>query len=456
MTRNWILKNGKIVYPEKVIEQDLRISNGRISEVGKELRGEGFREMDCRGRYILPGIIDPHVHPVYVDNIRDSSRTAAFGGVTTIIHYAYAKPGQSLLRTIQEWKKEGLESSYTDFALHGGLFETRKQVDEIPAAFKEGVTSFKMFMAYAKLGWMTDDYALIKAMDVIGAAGGMAALHAENGHMIDYIQDKMLAEGVDFTEKFVESRPAVTEMEAIFRAAQIGRYMNCPVYIPHVSSLEGIEMVRRLKNEGIHIYAETGPHYLTLTWDKLKKKGALGKIGPCIRYERDREALWNAVTDGTIDTLGSDHAPKNKKITDDFFEAPYGAPLIETMLPMIWHEGVNSGKITPGDIVRLLSENTAKIAGIDHRKGRLDEGKDGDIVVFDPDDEWTIKSSNQHTNAPYTLYEGWKIRGRVNHVLNRGRLIIENSELIDSAGEAEFIPTGAGRWKPDNIRNVIV
>jgi dihydropyrimidinase len=449
-----VIKNGRIVYPEKIINADLGIRGGRIAEVGPDLEVEAgdSKFLDAAGCYVLPGVIDPHVHPVYMDDIKNTSRTAAFGGVTTCIHYAYAKPGQSLVEIIRQWKAEGLETSYTDFALHGGLFKTIEQLEEIPAAMELGVTSFKMFMAYAKLGWMTDDYALIKAMDTIGEQGGMAALHAENGQMIDYIQDKMLKQKVDFSEHFVESRPAVTEMEAIFRAAQIGRYMNCPVYIPHISSAEGIDMVKNLKRDGFHIYAETCPHYLALTWDTLKSLGPLGKVGPCIRYQKDQDALWEALMDGTLDALGSDHAPKDKKVTDDFFSAPYGSPQIETMLPVIWQEGVNTGRMTPRDAVRLLSQNNAEIAGIADRKGRLDCGMDADVVIFDPDEHWIVSSANQHTNAGYTLFEGKEIQGRVRHVLNRGKLVIENAELTGVPGGAEFIPTKAGKWRPSNIQ----
>jgi len=447
-----VVKNGRIVYPEKTINADLGILNGKIAEIGKNLDSGDYTILDAGGNYVLPGVIDPHVHPVYLDDIKNTSKTAVFGGVTTLIHYAYAKPGESLIDIIKKWKSEGVESSYTDFALHGGLFETLKQLEEIPAAFKLGVTSFKMFMAYAKLGWMTDDYALIKAMDMIGEQGGMAALHAENGHMIDYIQDKMLAQGVDFSENFVESRPAVTEMEAIFRAAHIGQFMNCPVYIPHISSAEGIDMVRTLKEKGIHIYAETCPHYLSLTWDELKKQGPLGKVGPCIRQKKDQDALWAALMDGTLDALGSDHAPKDKKIDDNFFDAPYGSPQIETMLPVVWNDGVNSGRMTPEDISRLFSENNARIAGIENRKGRLDVGMDADIVVFDPEEEWTISSENQHTNAKYTLFEGKEVKGRVKHVLTRGRTIVSNGELVGDTGYSKFFPTRAGQWKPSNIK----
>ena len=440
-----VINGGLLVYPEKTVRGSIGIRGGRIEIVspGDDLLGEGT--IDATDCYVLPGIIDPHTHPVYLDSIQDLSKTAAYGGVTTIVHYAYAKPGNSLLQVIHDWKEEGESTSYIDFGLHGGLFETIMQADEIPRVMALGVTSFKMFMAYAKLGWMTDDYALIKAMDIIGRNGGMAALHAENGLMIDYIEDRMLAENVDFAKRFLDSRPPVTEMEAIFRSAQIGNYMNCPVYIPHISSGAGIDIVKYLKNRGFHIYAETCPQYLTLTWDELKDRGPMGKVGPCIRNRDDQDALWAGVTDGTFDTFASDHAPKDKKEDDEFFKAAFGAPQVETMLPAIWHKGVNSGMITPNKIAALLSENASRILGLFPKKGRLDPGSDADAVIFDPGEQWTISPDNQHSNAAYTLYDGRQVLGRIRSVISRGKLIVDGDKFSAEAGEGNFLPTKAGK-----------
>jgi dihydropyrimidinase len=445
MTYDLVVAGGLLVYPEKTVRAELGIAEGRIQAVasGGELKGR--QTLRAEGCYVLPGLLDPHTHPVYLDGIGDLARSAAFGGVTTIAHYAYAKPGQSLARVLTEMRKEGEAASATDFALHGGLFETLKQSEEIPQAFALGVTSFKMFMAYAKLKWMTDDYAMAKAMDLIGRHGGLACIHAETGLAIDYIQDRMLAEKADFAERFLETSPDVAEAEGIFRAVSIGRLMHCPVYIPHVSSAEGLAAVRFLKGRGARLYAETCPQYLGLTWEELKGRGALGKVGPAIKTEADRLALWEGLRSGSIETIGSDHAPKPKKVEDDFFQAAYGSPEVETMLPVVWHYGVNAGLITPNAVATLLAENAARILGLAPQKGRLAPGADADLVIFDPFESWTITASGQHTKADYSLFEGKEILGRVKKVLARGRLIVDGVEFLGQAGQGRFLPTRAGR-----------
>ena len=439
------VKNGLLVYPEKTISADLGITGAKIEAIETPGKIEGEMSIDAEGCFVLPGVIDPHVHPVYLDDLGAVSKTAAFGGVTTLIHYAYARPGMSLVKVIEQYQEEAGAASCLDFALHGGLFETIKQAEEIPRAIRLGVTSFKMFMSYARLGWMTDDYALTKALDILQRHGGIAAVHAENGLAIDYIQDRMLAEQADFAERFLETSPALAEAEAIFRAVTLGELMGCPIYIPHISSAKALEVVRFLKKQGRRFYTETCPQYLSLTWDELKSRGPLGKVGPSIKTEQDRTALWQAVSEGLIDTLGSDHAPKEKKEGDDFFKASYGSPEIETMLPVVWHYGVNTGCITPNEVTRLLSENAARITGLFPRKGRLDVGSDADLVIFDPAEAWTITLENQHSNATYTLFEGKEVLGRVKKVLAKGRLIVDGEVFSGMPGAGKFLPTRAGR-----------
>jgi dihydropyrimidinase len=202
--------------------------------------------------------------------------------------------------------------------------------------------------------------------------------------------------------------------------------------------------VRFLRERGARVYAETCPQYLGLTWEQLKGRGALGKVGPAIKTEADRLALWQAAGQGLLDTIGSDHAPKPKTVEEDFFKAAYGSPEVETMLPVVWHYGVNAGRITPNAVAALLAENAARVLGLAPRKGRLEPGADADLVVFDPAESWTVTASGQHSKATYSLFEGKQLVGRVSKVLAGGRLIVDGEEFLGKSGQGRFLPTRAG------------
>jgi dihydropyrimidinase len=439
---DFLIRGGLVISGSGIHRSDVGIKGEKISAVAPEISpAEAGRVMDASGKYVMPGVIDVHVHPVYEDSIGGLSFSAAHGGTTFLIHYAYARPGMKLLDTIRNFKEDALKNSYLDFAIHGALFDAASQVQEIPKAFDLGVTSFKMFMTYAKLKWMTDDYHLTWAMDLISANGGLAMVHAESGLVTDYLEDRSLRQKEDPKEVFVKTRPDYLEAEAIYRAIAIAAVMRCPLYLAHVSSGRGVVPIQQAREEGQVVYAETCPQYLNLTDEILQRTGPLAKVGPPLRYEKDRLALWEAVIKGTLDTIASDHAPKAKKITDPFFEAPFGAPSAETILAVSYDEGVNRGRIGVCKLVKLLCENPAKIFGLFPQKGILREGADADLVVFDPGLAHTIEHRTQHSGAPYTLYEGRKCLGKPVLTMQRGRVVVENGEMKKKTGEAKFHPT---------------
>ena len=435
-----IIKGGLVVGPRSIRRLDLAVKDGKIAKISPDLNGSEAREViDGTGKYLLPGLIDVHVHPVYVDTIEDCSLLGAFGGITTMIHYAYARPGMELAKTVKAFIEEGRETSKTDFAIHGAMFDAKNQIEDIPKCFEMGVTSFKMFMTYAKLGWMTDDYYLAKAMDVISKHGGLAMVHAEDGLSIDYLEDKYRNEPQK--EVFLKGRPGVLEADAVFRAISIAEVMTCPLYIVHVSAARALQPLRWAREKGQTLYTETCPQYLCLSDKDLQEKGPLAKIGPPLRTQKDNAALWEGLKTGLIDVIASDHAPKDKKTDDDFFEAPFGSPSSETMLSVTYQRGVNEGRLDLCTLVRTMSETPARIFGLFPRKGILKEGSDADLVIFDPAREHTISQSTQHSNASYTLYEGFECLGSPSLVMQRGEVLIEAQEWKGTKGGGTFLPT---------------
>jgi dihydropyrimidinase len=437
-----LIQKGMVVTGSGVRRADVAVKGERIARVDPGLKKEeANRIIDASGKYVMPGVIDVHVHPVYEDDMGGLSLTAAHGGVTTLVHFAYAKPGMKLIDTIRQFQEEGSKKSCLDFGIHGTLFDPASQIEEIPRAFDLGVSSFKMFMAYAKLKWMTDDYHLASAMDLIAEHGGLAMVHAENGLVTDYLEDRSLKRGEDQKKVFLMTRPDRLEAEAIFRAITIAAITRCPLYIVHLSTERGVFPVRQAKAEGQAVYAETCPQYLALTDTRLQRLGPLAKIGPPLRTEKDRLALWKAVQEGIIDTVASDHAPKAKKLDDPFFESPFGSPQTETMFTVTYDEGVNKGRIKPERCVQLFSENPARIFGLYPKKGTIRKGSDADLFIFDPGKYEMIHRQTQHSGAPYTLYEGRRCKGKPVLVMQRGKILVENGETKATAGDGKFLPT---------------
>jgi dihydropyrimidinase len=437
-----IFAGGMIATGAGIARADLGVSGERVAEIAPviDLR-RARRVIDAAGKYILPGVIDVHTHPVYLDNLGGTSVTGAYGGVTTMIHYAYARPGMQLLETLQKFRADGECNSVLDFALHGGLFDVEHQLAAVPAAFRMGVTSFKVFMTYAKLNWMTDDYWLTALLDVVGQERGLVAVHAENGLATDYLEDKFLREGRSPVKTFTAMRPDLLEAEALNRAMSLAQVMGCPLYVPHNSAAACLEPLRRARANGWRVYGETCPQYLTLSEETTQRVGPLAKIGPPLRTPADNEALWQGLADGTLVTVASDHAPKGKKVTDDFFAAAYGSPQIETMLAVMYDAGVNRGKISLPRMVQVMSETPARLFGLYPRKGTLEVGSDADLVVWDPTCVHTLSAAGQHSGAGYTLYEGREVTGAPVLTMQRGKALVENGRLVAQPGRARFLGT---------------
>lgn len=442
-----VITNGLLVAHGKITPADIGIRGETIAVVAPHSTLHASRVIDASGKYIFPGIIDAHVHPIYLDDKYDTSVSAAFGGVTSMIHYVYVKPGESLITNLQTFRDDGINTSISDFGIHMGLFDVANQIQDVPAAFPLGVTSFKVFMTYAKLKWMTDDYWMTALMDVVGQQQGLVHVHCENGLATDYLEDKYNRAELDSKKMFTAMRPALLEAEATNRAISIAQVMGCAVYIVHNSAAENLDVLRRAKQNHWRVTGETCPQYLALTDETTQRLGPYAKIGPPLRTPRDNDALWQGLAEGTITTIGSDHAPKAK--TADFFESQYGAPHIETMLPVCYDEGINKGRVPLPTLIAAMSETPAKTFGLYPKKGALQVGSDADLVIFDPAKTWTISNDNQHSKAGFTLYEGRSVTGAVVLTMQRGRILVENGELVAQKGHAQFLTTNTSHLYRD-------
>ena len=458
-----LVKGGLLVTGKDISRQDILIDDGRVRELGEDLsQREAARVIDAAGKYVLPGAIDAHSHPVYSDKIDTYSLTAAYGGVTTVVAFvgnvrAWGLNGYTT-DVIKSFIEDAEKLSYLDFGVHG----TYTAADEdtlrksVPELVRLGVISFKFFMSYGRRGMQLSDPAMIQVMDQAAKDGALAMVHAENGCCIDYLIDKYTAEGKTSGQYFLPSQPNILEAEAVNRVGIFAQVVGSPLYPVHLSTHESLPVVKRLREQGLPLFAETCPHYLTLTNDEVLAKGPLGKVGPPLRYQEDCDALWEALADGTIDVIGSDSSGYTRKQKasgglapglnaedpevrgENIFEARYGLNTIEFMVPVVWSYGVNKGRITLPRLVQVLCENPAKIFGLYPQKGTLELGSDGDLVIWDPTKTHVV--DRQHGNADFSSFEGFQLLGMPDLTIQRGSVIIENGQMVATQGQGHFLP----------------
>lgn len=451
-----LLVGGTLVSGRGRLDAALGIRDGRIACMGApEEMPPADEVLEVSGKLILPGVVDPHVHfrtfSTHIDDLSDVARSAAFGGVTTMVPFATGEEDESMLDTLHRVREEGEAGSVIDFSLHAWIFEDFDYLAEIPQAIESGVPTFKVMMGYRKRGrgrCIPDDYAYA-TMDAVGEHGGMVLVHAENGLVIDYLESKAEKAGVSDADYLRVTRPPEIEAEAVARTIHFADMAGCPLYIVHMTAALALDEARRAIGAGKDIVLETCPHYLTLTDAEVGRRGGLAKVAPPIRDEGDIAALWKGIQDGWINVIGSDHAPYNQaqKMEVPFLEAPFGAPGIETLLSVLYSEGVASGRISAERLVQLTSENPARVLGLYPQKGDLLVGSDADLVVIDPNGSSTVKAAEQHTNSDYSLYEGRELRGRLELTILRGKVLVREGEQVQQPGYGQFIPrrTSAGR-----------
>lgn len=450
-TKTTAIKGGILVSGREMKRADVFLSGGRIEGVepgGSQRTADTV--IDAAGKFVLPGIIDAHIHPVYADRIDTLSKAAAAEGITTVIAYVGAVKawGQSgdLMGAIQDFIEEGENTSMIDFGVHCTLLQNdiNQAAAVIPQLVEKGIISYKAFMAYAKRGMKLEDDELLHLMEVISANRAILAAHAENGAIIDYLENQFVAAGRETPEHYVATHPNLSEAEAIFRLLTLASVTHCPIYIPHISALESLDVVSWFKKRGdTEIYTETCPHYLTLIEDELKSRGALAKMSPPLRTTNDVEKLWQALQEGLIDVIASDTAghtqSANEPLRDNIFNAPYGIPGIDTLFKTVYNEGVSRGRITLPRLVEVLSERPAKIFGLYPRKGAIVEGSDADIVILDPAMPYTIPEQNPFLKVDYSMFAGRKGLGAPTLVMQRGRVLMQQGKLQAQAGQGKYL-----------------
>src|SRR5687768_3591649 len=451
-----LIKGGRVITAADDYVGDVYIDGETISLIGTSLDVAADKVIDAAGKYVIPGAIDPHTHiemffggTTTCDDFTSGTTAAAFGGTTSLVDFCMQAPGTPFPEALDNYFEKierakpvidvGFHIGVTDIEGGGGLEALAKLPDE-------GVTSYKLFMAY-KGALMVDDETLFKTMQVAAETGALVMVHAENGDAIDVLVKEALAAGNTEPVWHARTRPPETEGEATNRAIQLARVAGCALYVVHVSCKEAVEPIMRAREAGWEVWGETCTQYFFVDETFLERpdfEGAKFVYTPPPRAKANQDVLWNAVRTDILSAISTDHCAftwgEQKKMgLDDFSKIPNGGPGLENRLQMIHHFGVREGRITLNRMVELLCTNPAKLFGLYPRKGTIAVGCDADLVIFDPEKRVTITAAGQQSRSDYNLYEGTEVVGDVETVLLRGNVIVDGGEVVAEPGIGQFV-----------------
>ena len=448
-----LITGGRIVTATDDYTGDIFIDGERVTTIGSSLSLPADQVIDAKGKLVIPGGIDVHTHldmpfggTTSADDFESGTIAAAFGGTTTIVDFAIQYKGQTLHHAWDTWMKKAEGKAAIDYGFHMIITDLSDQVEtEMDAMVKQGVTSFKLFMAYPGV-FMLDDASIFRAMRRTGKNGGTICMHAENGGVIDVLVKEALKNGQTAPKYHALTRPARAEGEATHRAIALAEIADVPVYIVHLSAAEALEMVTEARDRGLPAFAETCPQYLFLSYDNYEEPGFEGAkyvMSPPLRQQAAQDRLWRGLAFNDLQAISTDHCPfcmKEKHLGNgDFSKIPNGAPGVETRMSLVYDGGVRSGRISLNRFVELTSTSPAKIFGMFPKKGTIAPGSDADIVIFDPNATTTLSARTHHMKVDYNPYEGRSVTGVTETVLSRGKVIIECGKFTGKAGAGSFL-----------------
>jgi dihydropyrimidinase len=452
---------GTIVTSNKTYKSDVLISNGKIKRIARRITDKADKIIDAKGQYLFPGGIDVHTHldmpfggTVTSDDFYTGTIAAACGGTTSIIDFAMQEKRKSLKDALNKWHSKARGKSVIDYGFHIALTDLNKEAwHDLSQLVSLGVSSVKAFMAY-KNSLMVSDEVLFKLLEKSNQYGFLVMIHAENGDAIDVLIKRLLSERKTKPVYHAISRPPELEEEATNRVITLARLAKAPLYIVHLSCKGALRRVRLARKNKQKVYAETCPHYLTLSINDLRKPGFQGAkyvMSPPLRDKSNQQHLWQGLAKGDLVTIGSDHCAFNMKTQKelgkgDFSKIPNGIPGAETRLPLIYSEGVAKKRISLNRCVDICSTTPARLFGLYPQKGEIAIGSDADIVIFNPKGETILKASKLHQKVDYCPYEGMKLKGSVSHVLLRGEVIVKDNKFLGKRGNGKFLKRKA--FKP--------
>lgn len=448
-----IIHGGEIVTSQAVSQADILIEDGVITAIQPGLNISDANYINAQGSLILPGGVDVHTHMpwptgtfISTDTFASGSKAAAFGGVTSVIDFAIPEEKESLNAALNRKLGVAQKEAWVDYSFHVNVRgEITPKLVEIPELVNAGFPSFKVFMAYE--GFRLADADLLRVLKTVKEAGGMVNVHAENGPLADYLTTELLSQGKRSLAYYPEARPVICEEEAVARLLTYQKQIGVPLHIHHVSSATAVDLIRAARTGGQPLTAETCPQYLVFSDEDYRGEPELAAAlvcAPSIKSRTDQASLWQGLIDGTLSAVATDHCPysNEQKFSggNDFSQVPGGMAGVETRLPLLFHYGVHAGKLSLSQFAYLWAEGPARSFGLFPRKGNIAVGCDADLVIFDPEQEWTLNAKDLHMNTDCLSYEGFTVRGKPKITLLRGEVIVEDNHMASSQPNGSLIP----------------